>query len=118
MAGVNQAYRFENGDEVTMNHDSWDDSENDAKMRQNAQHQSTSESDKRMRQHLSLDSSHEAKHYGLGMMGNEGGYHQNFENCCLIQVAGGPFDDRFVADRLRRQAAQRRPLQLLTNSIA
>jgi hypothetical protein len=111
MAGVNQAYSIEtSGEEVQMNHDSWDDSENESQMQQSHGHQSGTDT-KTTKRELVMDRSWEANHKPQRTKGNNdgrggvmeiayGNHHfntnQNFENCCLIQVAEGAFDDRLL----------------------
>ena len=116
MAGVNQAYRIETGDEIHTNHDTWDDSENESQMQQSDGHQHNDRhqlghsyhqtvTGTRTKQELSMDTSYEPEHKLVRIKENDerngmfnGNHHfstnQTFDNCCLIQVAEGAFDDR------------------------
>ena len=118
MAGVNQAYQIKTGDEIQMNHDTWDDSENESQMpqhdarqlqqndRRQIGHGHQTPTDTKTKQGPPMETSYKPKHKLMRIKDNEGGneisygnqhfsMNQNFENCCLVQVAEGAFDDRF-----------------------
>ncbi len=109
MAGVNEAYRIETGDEMQMNHESWDDSDNESQMQQKSSHRSAIIT-KTTKQEVPMGRRQEAGHKPQRTKGDKGGMgvtemsyenhhfstNQNFENCCLIQVAEGAFDDRLL----------------------
>ncbi|XP_028396066.1 uncharacterized protein LOC114520061 [Dendronephthya gigantea] len=113
MAGVNKAYKIETGDETGGNRDSWDESDDNRSppLQQNFKPamracNSFSSNATRMPVEISMETTlPETKPPKKTMIRNDvievpcsGNYHlattQNLENCCLIQVAEGAFDDR------------------------
>lgn len=102
---------MEKGDETRENHDSWDESENNQPPPQQnirpamRQCNSFSSTATNMPHEISVETLNETKPPKRPISKNNitevpcsGNYHlstsQNFENCCLIQVAEGAFDDR------------------------
>ena len=94
MAEVNEAYRIENGDEVKMIRNSWDDSNKESQMSNSHRPAMVTET---ATEELPRDASWEAMQKSQRIAGNEArlkATSQNPENCCVIEVSEGAYDNR------------------------
>ena len=116
MVGVNKAYRIESGDEIHTSHDSWDDSETESPIHTSIKGRELPMVTNTTKRAMVVDTSSGVEPTKVTKVTKLHGrmeqadrveamkmpyqhhlsMNQNFENCCMIQVSEGAFDDRLL----------------------